>query len=592
MYAAEFVQRARDAGYKVENHAGYWRMQCCGHGGEECNLDVRDGEKGVLLKCHSRDCPFETICAGLGVNPVELFFEPPKLNGERGTGNVFPYRDEQGKVLYEIRRTEATGTRDKEFKAWLPGQPHSGIGKTPHVLFGIPELLLSAPGEVVCIAEGEKCALAVAHLELRCTTNPFGAGTWRPEYTAWLLKHLPDRRFLVLPDNDEKGKKHALAVCDSLKAAGLKVWLANLGDLPEKADVVQWIARGGTADQLRAMAADAPPSLWPRLLTFAQLLTQPSPSWLIDGLIMEETMVEFYGPPNEGKTFVAVDGCMALRRGGKWCGKQIDQTGSILYISADGGLGFADRARAWALISGQQDTDEEFWTLPEPVNLYRADTTAALRELIAYLPKAPKVLVIDTYSRCIPGVNENQQEFASMVVDNLTALMREFHLSVWLLHHTDKTGLHDRGSSVILGACDTQIRVGKSKENVITLTCEKQRDAPFFDPIYFDLGRVPSTNETWVMWRPDAPPTDRRTKMEQTELAVWAAIAREPGITRGALYLALEQSEKTLRKHVARLIGQGKVVEKNRPREAGKMGPPETGLWRIEGQYDLEVIHT
>ncbi len=570
-------------GYKAEAHHGYWRMQCCGHNGAGFNLDVRDGQKGVLLKCESEGCSLDKICQGVGISAAALFFEPRAgPNGPRGQERIFPYRDEKGGVLYEIRRFEATATSEKKFEAWLPDAERAGIRGTRRVLFGLPELLATLPGDVVGIAEGEKCALAVAALGVVCTTNPFGATQWKADYTAWLVANLPDRRFLVLADNDRKGKEHALGVCEALAAAGLKVWLADLGLLPEAGDVVQWIKRGGAAEQLRAQAADPAPKLWARILNFEQLLAQPSPDWLIDGLFMEESMVEFYGPPNEGKTFVAVDGCMALRRGGSWCGRSIDRTGPVLYISADGGLGFADRARAYVLIAGRLEGEEEFWTLPEPVNLYRADAVQALAEVLAYMPRKPIVLVVDTYSRCMAGVNENQQEFASLVVDNLTSLMREFHFATWLLHHADKTGQHDRGSSVVLGACDTQLRITMSKEKVVTMSCEKQRDAPRFDPIYFDLGRVPGTNETWVTWRTEAP----TPAGQAIEAAIEAVVGRHPGMTRKAAYLALDLSQTTLRNHLKRLILAGRIVERETERQPGRKGPPEFGLYPGEKQTD------
>src|SRR5262245_22537070 len=114
-----------------------------------------------------------------------------------GETKIYPYRDEQGKVLYEVRRTP-----DKQFSMWTPGAERPGIGDTRRVLFGLPELLATKPGELVVIVEGEKCALAVAEMGLTATCNPNGCGKWRTEYTAWLKEHLPDRVFLVLADND------------------------------------------------------------------------------------------------------------------------------------------------------------------------------------------------------------------------------------------------------------------------------------------------------------------------------------------------------------------------------------------------------
>jgi len=367
----------------------------------------------------------------------------------------------------------------------------------------------------------------------------------------------------------------------------MRVFLGDLGPLPPKGDVVQWIAKGGTAEQLRAMAADKPPKLWARLLSFKELLTQPAPAWMVEDFAFEATMLELFGPPNEGKTFVAVDLCRAICRGEAWCGRSIDRPGPVLYINADGGPGFADRARAWTLIHGSADAEHEMWTLPEPLNLYRADAIDELGELIAYLPEPPVGLVIDTYSRCIPGVNENQQEFASLVVDNLTRLMRQFRLSPWLVHHTDKLGKHDRGSSVILGACDTQIRCTMDRAtNVVTLKCEKQRDHPLFGNLFFELGRVPGTNETWVTWRPEAPENSRAAQAQEAQRQILAALEAEPGLTRQQLYIRLELSEAALKRHLQHLLRDGRLNETVRESEPGRRGPREHGLF-VTGSLQL-----
>jgi hypothetical protein len=582
MHAADVAQVLSNHGWAIRKDGRGYRAQCPGHDGSDLNLHVFDGDEAVILKCHSHDCSLEAILAAVGLNTEDLWFEERRRgNGDgRQPSRIYPYRDETGQVLYEVRRAA-----NKEFSMRKPGAERGGIGQTRRVLFGLPELLATRPGDLVAICEGEKCALIASEMGLAATTNPNGEGQWRAEYTAWLAEHLPGRVFLVLPDNDAPGKKHAVHVCEQLQAAGLEVYLADLGELPPKGDLEQWRERGGTAAALRAMAAPrqpSPPRLWARLLSFSELLKQPAPAWMVEDFAFDMTMLELFGPPNEGKTFIAVDLCRAICRGETWCGRSTDRPGPILYVNADGGPGFADRARAWTLINGGHDSAHEMWTLPEPINLYRPEAIEELAALIAYLPETPVALIIDTYSRCIPGVNENQQEFASLVVHNLTHLMREFRLSPWLLHHTDKSGHHDRGSSVILGACDTQIRCSLDRAtNVVTLKCEKQRDQAAFQPLSFDLGRVPGTNEVWVTWRPDgaAPAADRS---EAAYATILAALEAEPGLTRPQLYLALDLSEATLKRHLQQLLRAGRITEQALERTAGQRGAPAHGLFRAD----------
>jgi len=217
MHAAEFAQALSHRGYTVRQQGNEFRAQCPAHGGEHLNLQIIDGTDAVIVTCHSHGCSFKEIVSAAGLAEADLWFEPRRdLNGHGlGETKIYPYRDEEGKVLYEVRRTP-----DKQFTMWLPGAEKPGIGSTRRVLFGLPELLATQPGDLVVIVEGEKCALAVASLGIAATTNPNGAGKWRPEYSQWLKEHLPDRVFLVLGDNDAEGKRHALEICDSLAAGG------------------------------------------------------------------------------------------------------------------------------------------------------------------------------------------------------------------------------------------------------------------------------------------------------------------------------------------------------------------------------------
>jgi hypothetical protein len=57
---------------------------------------------------------------------------------------------------------------------------------------------------------------------------------------------------------------------------------------------------------------------------------------------------------------------------------------------------------------------------------------------------------------------------------------------VLTIHHTGRSGEHLRGAIAIDGAATTTIKVEKS-EDVLTLTCTKQKDAAEFDPFRLRL---------------------------------------------------------------------------------------------------------
>ena len=122
------------------------------------------------------------------------------------------------------------------------------------MLYRLPELLAADPAQPVYIAEGEKDIDNLALLGFTATTNVGGAAKWKPEYG----EALKGRTVYILPDNDEPGEKHLVTVGRALTGIAEAVHVLRLPDLPPKGDVSDWIAAGGTAEQLRLLTASAP----------------------------------------------------------------------------------------------------------------------------------------------------------------------------------------------------------------------------------------------------------------------------------------------------------------------------------------------
>jgi hypothetical protein len=158
---------------------------------------------------------------------------------------VYSYLDEEGDLLYQqVRRIP------KRFSFRQPAENGGwkwsleGIRKVPYWL---PEVMSA---EEVFVVEGEKDVESLRRWGLTATCNPGGAGKWKDEYS----KFLKGKRVVVLQDNDEPGRKHALAVVQSVAPYAAEVQLV----LPfqEAKDVSDWIANGGTKEQFRKLVEE------------------------------------------------------------------------------------------------------------------------------------------------------------------------------------------------------------------------------------------------------------------------------------------------------------------------------------------------
>src|SRR5262249_7462098 len=139
----------------------------------------RDGK--VLLNC-GRGCTFDAIVGALGLSASDLF---PKdevtTNGARPPRIVatYDYTDEAGCLLYQVVRHEPKDFRQRRRDgkagwAW-------NLNGVSRVLYRLPEVLNADPAATIWIVEGEKDVETLRAEGLVATTNPQGAGKWRPD---------------------------------------------------------------------------------------------------------------------------------------------------------------------------------------------------------------------------------------------------------------------------------------------------------------------------------------------------------------------------------------------------------------------------
>ncbi len=233
---------------------------CPAHRDRRPSLSVSEGEDGrVLLHCHA-GCSTEAVVGALGLRLADLMPEPAG-DGRSGREPAPPpvevarytYRDEEGRPLYQVRRYQPKTFRQyrREGDRWVPG-----LGETRRVLYRLPEVIEAArEGRVVIVVEGEKDADVLADLDFVATTCAMGAGAWRPEYT----EVLRGAHVVILPDNDEPGRRHAAEVARAVYDVARSVRIVELPGLPEKGDVSDWLGAGHLPADLRRVIRNTPP---------------------------------------------------------------------------------------------------------------------------------------------------------------------------------------------------------------------------------------------------------------------------------------------------------------------------------------------
>lgn len=273
---------------------------------------------------------------------------------------------------------------------------------------------------------------------------------------------------------------HKVESVSQREAAG-QIWVdwldKNARVIAQPARVVQRAIEAGR----QSADGDGKSLRWYTMPELAELEpTKP----LVGDIVMQESLAVLYGPAGGGKTFLTLDLALSIAAGCAWHGRDV-VAGPVGYILGEGRGGIQRRISAWLEAHGAQ-TDIPFRLLPEPVDfLRRPDVTELLASLEEWDP-APRLVVVDTLSQCMPGAVENAQEDMSTFVNAAGQLRRTTGATVLLNHHSGWEGKHERGSTVLRGAVDTVMKVVE-EDGVITLGCEKQRDAVPFAPIRFRL---------------------------------------------------------------------------------------------------------
>ncbi len=229
-----------------------------------------------------------------------------------------------------------------------------------------------------------------------------------------------------------------------------------------------------------------------RFLTPVDLAQLPDLEWLADGLIPVGGKVMVYGAPGDGKTAVVLSLALGIAAGqATWFGRAL-RSGRVVYVTPEGLGGLRGRVNAW--LATNPGADPHIWFVPDALQLLEpADAGAFLTALRTATRGDPiDLLVIDTLAANTPGMEGNSDRDGTTVMHSVDFLSKQTGGAVVLIHHSQKAGDLERGTSVWRGAMDVMMRVARDDDHRdIRLT--KMRDGDPWEPIPFGFLAVGSS---------------------------------------------------------------------------------------------------
>ena len=477
----------------VKRENGY-QVKCPCHDDRHASLSISEGRAGsILLHCHTGVCKTEDILAAKGLNWSDICMEKEVHQYKAGKVEVavYPYCNEDGTCRYERVRYWDPENKRKEFRYRIRDQQtgevqwslkQAGVAKT---LFRLPELLEAVrKKEQIYYVEGEKDVLTMESHGFVATTAG-AADDWDSRYAGYFK----GADVIILPDNDDVGKKSAEKVAKDLQgiAASIRMVMTSKAD---KGDVSDYFLEGHSKedfikllDESQLISADTTslPNVveYPKTISADELQKMDIPPirWFVDTLITAGLSL-LVGPSKAGKSWFVLQMCHDIASGAPFLNRETEQV-KVLYLALeDSPRRLKDRMVKQ--LAGKKASP----------NLYFQTEAATLEiglmeQLLRHVNAGVKVIFIDTLQK-VRTSNGRANAYAADYNDMgiLKKFADQYGVAVVLVHHTRKMKDDDvfnmiSGTNGIMGAADTIMILEKpdrmKSEAVLHIT---GRDAP------------------------------------------------------------------------------------------------------------------
>ena len=237
-----------------------------------------------------------------------------------------------------------------------------------------------------------------------------------------------------------------------------------------------------------ALAAETMPRRYD-LLSVADLFKVPKTAWLVKELVETSTLGIIYGPSGEGKTFVALDVALSVATGRAWHDHAV-QRGPVAYVVAEGSRGIAKRVQAWMDQHDEANVSNAFFLLSD-VQLLVPGDVGGLIEAIATTCPRPALVLLDTFSQCFVGGEENSASEVGVALAAARRIVQATGAAVLPVHHTGKLRPNsERGSSALRGNVDIMVSVSMDKDRVVTVKQTKAKNHEPMRPLRLKLTQV------------------------------------------------------------------------------------------------------
>ena len=429
--------------------------------------------------------------------------EGPPRQGNEIRRHYYP-KDDSPKVKVKIKIKRKGGPKDTWvtwYRVFSRGIPIGWQAKRPDDYVAVPYVTAALDpfdpelkDDELYWPEGERDVDSLNGLNLPAFTFG-GVGDGLPD---GIGHHLKDRRLVILADNDDPGREHAeekAAIAQAANAVSIKI--IHFPELPAKEDVSDFIAGGGTGEQLRARIDATPPwspvaeSLQERafapkgeavgaslLIRRASDIEAQPITWLWPNRIAVGKLTLFAGDPGLGKSQLTAPLAAVVTTRGQWpCDEGRAAQGSVIIFSAEDDAADtivprllaagADLSRvhiveAVAIDDGKGKTSRRMFHLE--VDLARLEA-----ELVRV--GDVRLVIIDPITAYLGGVDTHRNSDVRGVLGMVAEMAARHRVAVVAVSHWNKSGAGPAvnrvtGSGAFTAAVRAAFMIAKDPDNL------------------------------------------------------------------------------------------------------------------------------
>lgn len=167
-------------------------------------------------------------------------------------------------------------------------------------------------------------------------------------------------------------------------------------------------------------------------------------SYIVDELIPEESIIYVYGDPESCKSMYMLQCCMCCSKGINLLNRTVKKC-KTLYIDEENRerrMGMRTKAMSKALGLTTEDLKNFKLTISKEFKICNSEWCNWLKRQLAEFK--PELVVIDGLSKVFLG-NVKEDKDVNTIHRNLAPLIRDYHCSFVIIHHTTKSNYLDFG---------------------------------------------------------------------------------------------------------------------------------------------------